>query len=103
MFEGKIPSAEARTPHLGVKEQGSELRPVSWGDLVARLAAARELRSALHEELHGEGSFDPDSARRIAARGECKAGVNPEDLVNGKVPGARYRSSAGAMSGEPRK
>lgn len=103
MFEGKIPSAESRTPHLDGNEQGGELRPVSWGDLVARLAAARELRSALHEELHSDASFDPDSARRLAARGDCKAGVNPEDLVNGKVPGARYRSTAGATSGEPRK
>ncbi len=78
MFEGKPPKPDA----------AASLQAVSWADLSARLAAARDLRAAFADE-HGEGSFDAASARWIADHAtqdaEGKPDVNPDDLGNRKA------------------
>jgi hypothetical protein len=75
MFEGKPPKRDA----------GASLQAVTWADLSARLAAARDLRNALAEEENGEGSFDAASARWIADHADGKPDVNPDDLGNRKA------------------
>jgi hypothetical protein len=84
MFEGKFPGAGFADGRLG--ESGEEpLRDLSWSDLAARLAAARDLRASLEESLKsGDGSFDAESARRLSARGEGKPDINPNGLASGK-------------------
>ena len=81
MFEGKPPSQDA----------AASLQAVSWADLSARLSAARDLRNALGEDEHGEGSFDAASARWIADHAPDHVGadhlaekpdVNPDRLAN---------------------
>jgi hypothetical protein len=78
MFEGKPPKHDA----------GASLHAVSWADLSARLAAARDLRKALAQDENGEGSFDAASARWIADHADLVGGkpdVNPDDLGNRKA------------------
>jgi hypothetical protein len=86
MFENKPPSQDA----------AASLQAVSWADLSARLSAARDLRNALGEDEHGEGSFDAASARWIADHTHDhteadylaeKPGVNPDRLGNLKPAG----------------
>ena len=104
MFEGKPPlPGEAR---MLDEPLGSEcLRPLQWSDLVARLAAARELRASFGgmREL-GEASFDAGCARRVAAHHNGKYAINLDDLGNGKVPGGMAGQAVhGAASGVARK
>jgi hypothetical protein len=79
MFEGKPPKHDV----------GASLHVVSWADLSARLAAARDLRKAFAQGEDGEGSFDAASARWIADHADDsvagKPDVNPDDLGNGKA------------------
>src|SRR5687768_6888186 len=82
MFEGKLPRPEAAAP-TGLQHEGGALRPLAWQDLTARLAATRDLRAALSEG-HGDASFDPTSARWIAAHREGEEPVNPVGLANRK-------------------
>ena len=84
MFEGKPPkSAEG---HAAEGQRESEtLRPLSWSELVARLAAARDLRASLTGRVsRSDASFDASSARCIAAHHNGKHLVNPEDSGSGK-------------------
>lgn len=88
MFEGKPPLSGESRP-LG-EWDGEALRPLSWGDLVARLSAARDLRAAFEP---GEGgpadsaaSFDAGCARRIAAHHNGKDAVNLDSSADGKGP-----------------
>jgi hypothetical protein len=75
---------------------------VTWPDLVARLDAVRDLRVAMRAG-EGEASFDPGSARHIAALCDGKPGVNLDDLVNGKAAGGiSCRHQEGAAGGAPR-
>ena len=86
MFEGKPPRAAADRP-LAEPRAGESLRPLSWGDLVARLSAARAARESLEGGPAGsEASFHARSARCIAAHHNGKHGVNPEDSAYGKGP-----------------
>lgn len=86
MFEGKPPNAVDAHP-LEEPREGESLRPLSWGDLVARLSAARALREALEGAAAGsEASFHAGSARCIAAHHNGKHDVNLEDSSNGKDP-----------------
>lgn len=103
MFEGKLPHTGQFLP-AGSVGAGEALRPVTWSDLVAKLDAARDLRAALHaHDGEGEASFDPGSARHIAALCDGKPGVNLDDLVNGKAAGGiSCRDDEGAASGVPR-
>lgn len=100
MFEGKPPSPAGTLP-LADHEDDQPLRPLSWTDLVARLAAARELRISLGGGTSTvEGSFHAGSARRIAAHHNGKHSINLDDLGNGKThPGiagpAVHRDASG--------
>lgn len=84
MFEGKPPSLHEAPSHADADIE--PLRPLSWTDLVARLAAVRELRASLRGSAEAaEGSFDASSARCIAAHHNGKHSVNLDDLGNRKV------------------
>lgn len=84
MFEGKPPNPATFHP-LGEPLESDALRPLSWSELVARLAAARNLRDSLGGRApNSKGSFDARSARRMAAHHDGKRAVNLEDLGNGK-------------------
>ena len=100
MFEGKPPRpGDARA--FDEQRDFDALRPLSWGDLVARLSAVRGPRPSGDEsDAVGEASFDADSARRIAAHHNGKHDVNPDVSANGKGPaGTDLRAAFGA---EPR-
>ncbi len=106
MFEGKLPFApEARSAATGeVPEEA--LCEMSWADLVAKLAAARDLRASLAEpEDSTLASFDAGSARHLALHHEpmrhedYERSVNPDDLGNGK--GACGKASEGAERKQP--
>jgi hypothetical protein len=66
-------------------EGGAPLRPLLWSELVARFAAARDLRHAVTLS-HGAapGSFDGGAARWLNDLGKGKPAVNPDALGNGK-------------------
>jgi len=101
MFEGKPPRARDANALDGEQHDFETLRPLSWGDLVARFSAAQEMRS-LHGETdeHGDASFDAGSARRIAAHHNGKHDVNLDVSANGKSPaGTAAQAGFGA---EPR-
>ena len=101
MFEGKPPHSQDARPLDGEPRDIDALRPLSWGDLVARLSAARDLR--VSGELHGEAgeaSFDAGSARRIAAHHNGKQDVNLDVSGNGKGPAGT--ASAAGLGAEPR-
>ena len=100
MFEGKPPKPGAGTPI----DLDGDLRPVTWTDLVARLDAARGLRTAfVPPNGDGDGSFDPLSARHIAALGGGKPDINLEVLGNGKATdGISLPHTKSAAGGDPR-
>jgi hypothetical protein len=102
MFEGRLPTPSP-FPQSDSADAGNNLRPVTWSDLVAKLDAARDLRAALREH-HGEGeaSFDPGSARHIAALCDGKPGVNLNDLVNGKAASGICCPGELAVGDDPR-
>jgi hypothetical protein len=104
MFEGKLSGAAATKPLGRAAVAAERLRPVSWSDLVAKLEAARELRAELGAgETSADASFDPDSARHIAALAEGKQDINLDGLADGKVAGGISRSDKnGAASDDPR-
>ena len=103
MFEGKPPKIVEAQP-FGETQDGDVLRPLSWGDLVARLAQARDLRASLEGALpESDASFDAGSARCIAAHHNGKHAVNLDDLGNGKGPqGTAHHAVDGAASGVAR-
>ena len=103
MFEGKPPKAADALP-LEESREGESLRPLSWGDLVARLSAAREVRESLEGRVAGsEASFHAGSARRVAAHHNGKHGINLEDSGYGKGPeGMADQAVHGAATGVAR-
>jgi len=101
MFEGKPPKAVDARP-FEEPQAGESLRPLSWGDLVARLEAARGLRASLSGGAE-DASFDADSARCIAAHHNGKQAVNLEDSSYLKGPhGNAGQAVHGARSGAAR-
>jgi len=86
MFEGKI-LCPAATP-LPDAASGAVRRELSWGDLSARLSAARDFRAAMQgADDTGAASFDAGSARWIAAHESLpddEGGVNREPSANRK-------------------
>ena len=87
MFEGKPPRPRDARALDDEQHDFETLRPLSWGDLVARFSAAQEMRSASDgADEGGEASFDAGSARRIAAHHNGKHDVNPDISGNGKSP-----------------
>ena len=85
MFEGKPPRAQDARALDDEPRDIDSLRPLSWGDLVARLSSVRDLRES-HDgvDAGGEASFDAGSARRIAAHHTGKQDVNLDVSGNGK-------------------
>ena len=105
MFEGKpLRPSEAR-PLDDEHWDGGSLRPLSWGDLVARLSEVRDLRgSPVPFDESGDASFDASSARRIAAHHNGKQDVNPDVSGNGKAPaGTALHTVHGAHQSAMRK
>ena len=101
MFEGKPPHPRDAQALDGEPRDIDALRPLSWTDLVARLAAARHLRSPYGApNPGGEASFDAGSARRIAAHHGGKHDVNLDVSGNGK--GHAGTASGAAFGAEPR-
>lgn len=85
---------------------GGSLCELSWSDLVAKLAAARELRAELSDADDSNlASFDAGSARHLALHQEpmqhedYERSVNPDDLGNGK--GACGKRREGADRNQP--
>ena len=103
MFEGKPPRTADALP-LEEPQHGESLRPLSWGDLIARLSAAREVRASYRGAgAAADASFDAGSARRIAAHHNGKHGINLDDLSNGKGPeGIAKAAVHGAATGVAR-
>ena len=101
MFEGKPPRPRDARALDDEPRDIDALRPLSWGDLVTRLSAARDLRSSLDGgDAAGEASFDAGSARRIAAHHSGKQNVNLDVSGNGK--GHPGTASGAAFGAEPR-
>jgi hypothetical protein len=100
MFEGKPPRPRDARALDDEPPDIDALRPLSWGDLVARLSAVRDSRP-LHDgsDAGGEASFDADSARRIAAHHNGKHDVNLDASANGK--GRAGTAPAAAFGAEP--
>ena len=97
MFEGKPPRPRDARALDDEQHDFETLRPLSWGDLVARFSVARERRASGDEfDEHGEASFDAGSARRIAAHHNGKHDVNPDVSGNGKGPAGTASQAAGA-------
>jgi hypothetical protein len=103
MFEGKPPRI-AESALFDEQSESDVLRTLSWNDLVARLAAARDLRASFAGagEL-SDASFDAGSARRIAAHHNGKHSINLDDSSNGKGPrGKAGRADQGPPTGVAR-
>lgn len=79
MFEGHIKKA-------GLQEPGEStvLRQFRWTDLVAKLAATRDLRDELAK---GEAGFDAFGSVRRETGDESKLVVNRDALNDGKPTG----------------
>jgi hypothetical protein len=103
MFEGKPPK-NAEGHAIEGQRDGESLRPLSWGDLVARLTAARDLRASLADRVTlSDASFDASSARCVAAHHNGKHLVNPEDSGSGKgLEAIASQAVHGAASGVAR-
>ena len=92
MFEPKNPFVPDDSAQASESENASQagLHRVSWSELNARLAAARELRMAFGEgEASDAASFDPEIARHVAHLHEPpghhgKNPINPDHSTNGK-------------------
>ena len=101
MFEGKpLQAPDSRNSATGDTPE-DRLCELHWGDLVARLSAARELRAELAASDAGAlASFDACSARHLASQHESyradkdERDVNPDDLGNGKWPAAEHEARA---------
>ena len=93
MFEGKQPALPDASGSESGESAAGELCALKWPDLVARLAAARDLRAELARSGdQAFASFDPDGAAHLALHGdkpaiESERSVNLDGLVNGKGPG----------------
>ena len=88
MFEGKPPRPRDARAFDEEQHDFETLRPLNWGDLVARFSAAHEMRSSC------------DEADESGALHNGKHDVNPDISGNGKSPaGTDLRAADGA---EPR-
>lgn len=75
--------------HLAETGDGLPLRQIAWSDLVARLAAVRDLRDEMERiESASGGDFGQFSQLRCQANDEGKRPVNHNALSDGKSDGA---------------
>lgn len=90
MFEGTLPSV---SPHGSAK--AGAMRAVAWPELVAKFAAARDLRTlwagGTRQSL---ASFATGAAGALGHFGDVKPPVNPDALVDGKGLWARTIAAA---------
>jgi len=86
MYEGNI-LRDGQAPGGSEADFGADgLRVVGWGELVAKLGAARDFRRLMQSEsLTAEGSFDCTSAHCLASLGGRQRGINPFALTNRKM------------------
>jgi hypothetical protein len=74
--------------HLGAA--GNALRALDWGELSARLGAARDLRFVLRQERghtieDSAASFSDAAAQYFRSLGDCERHVNLDDLEASKA------------------
>ena len=93
MFETKPPVPATAKSVAAPQDVEEELRAISWADLAAKLAAAREGRVASGKGNESNAaSFDAQSAQHLAEMDEVENGdnhdaVNLTDLGNRKGAG----------------
>ena len=98
MFEGNILSG-----HRAETGDGLALRELAWADLVARLAATREIRVEFERVLEGpQGGFRQFPKVRQCAEGKGKRVVNRNALSDGKYGEALddETTATGAANGD---
>ena len=74
-------------------------RPFAWAELVARLAATRDVRSAMAEVSHGHGGSFLAAERLMDgafahSNPKHESAVNPVGLTDGKAGGALCAEAA---------
>jgi hypothetical protein len=90
MFEGLVSSVSPQQ----AAEPGT-FRAVEWPDLVAKFAAARDLRELFAADARRSlASFAPDAAQALAGCAQAERDVNPEALSHGKFHGPTEVSAA---------
>jgi hypothetical protein len=89
-------------PALAEAATGDALAVIAWPNLVASLAARRDLRRVLLAREPGCGaSFNPMAAAMLAELAGGKRDVNRDALADGKYPSAKVAGAAGtAASGD---
>lgn len=96
MYEGHIEKAAGQEPR-----EATGLRQFRWTDLVAKLAATRELRDELAAV---DGGFNAFGDARRETSDESKLAVNHEALIDGKTTGLGLGSAANdAVQGDREK
>jgi hypothetical protein len=86
MFEAAFP------PRAPDSVPEGALRPLDWSEIVARLAATRDLRAVLARPFVRGGGFAPQTATGIAGQGE--PGVNLAALATGKCADSKTAAAA---------
>lgn len=94
MFEGQIVPAAVEDAADSAAEGGT-LRVPAWPELVARLAAAHDLRRAMARAgAHPSGNFACFGEWGEGAFDQGQPIVNPDGLVHGKGPGGMVLAAA---------
>jgi hypothetical protein len=100
MFESKIVQAGRVDAAADRASAEDGLRALAWGELSARLGAARDFRRLMAGGPGaGAASFDPSCAHHLAALGDGKPGINPIDLSDGRMTNSMDLATCDAMSG----
>ena len=88
MFEAAI-----RMPTVDPAAE-SGLRAIDWAEIVARLGAARDLRTVLGRAPGAGGGFVPDAAAGIARHALGERSINLGALAAGKWPDSTLAAAA---------
>ncbi|MDP4540600.1 hypothetical protein Q9K01_13285 [Qipengyuania sp. DY56-A-20] len=90
MFEGHIKPSQAVAP--GEQRESQHLHQLRWTDLVARLAATRDLREEMgHTGEAGFAGFSV-SLPELGEKGKCDG--NQDILRHGKFTGSKPAAAA---------
>ena len=96
MFEGQINKPDVKEPL-----ESTVLRQFRWTDLVAKLAATRELRDELAKV---DGGFNAFREARRETEEESKPAVNHDALSDGKRQGLSLgKAASDAVQGDREK
>ncbi|WP_370190385.1 hypothetical protein [Qipengyuania sp.] len=96
MYEGRF-----KAKSVGEPGKSPDLRQFRWTDLVAKLAASRDLRDELHKV---DGGFNAFAEARRESCQESKPTVNQAALSDGKAAGLGLGDAAGnAVQGDREK